>query len=69
MDGKIRSEFGITVQNLGKTNTDPRDRFASPYIDTHVKVKFLYESVHEKTNNFGSDQVRHKPGCIFTEDG
>ena len=21
-----------------------------------------------KTNNFGSDQVRHKPGCTVTED-
>ena len=25
--------------------------------------------VHEKTNNLGSDQVRHKPGCTITEDG
>ena len=29
----------------------------------------LFEPVHEKTNNLGSDQVRHKPGCTFTEDG
>ena len=28
-----------------------------------------YEPVHEKTNNLGSDQVRHKPGCTVTEDG
>ena len=27
------------------------------------------EPVHEKTNNLGSDQVRHKPGCTVTEDG
>ena len=27
------------------------------------------EPVHEKTNNFGSDQVRRKPGCTVTEDG
>ena len=28
-----------------------------------------YEPVREKTNYFGSDQVRHKPGCTVTEDG
>ena len=27
-----------------------------------------YEPVREKTNNLGSDQVRHKPGCTVTED-
>ena len=27
------------------------------------------EPVREKTNNLGSDQVRHKPGCTVTEDG
>ena len=25
--------------------------------------------MREKTNNSGSDQVRHKPGCTVTEDG
>ena len=25
--------------------------------------------MHEKTNNLGSDQVQHKPGCTVTEDG
>ena len=29
----------------------------------------LYEPVHEKTNNLGSDLVRHKPACTITEDG
>ena len=29
---------------------------------------FLFEPVHEKTNNLGSDQVRHKPGCTVTEE-
>ena len=33
-----------------------------------LKLKLL-EPVHEKTNNLGSDQVRHKPGCTVTEDG
>ena len=26
-----------------------------------------YEPVREKTNNMGSDQVRHKPNCTVTE--
>ena len=30
---------------------------------------FKFEPVRKKTNNFGSDQVRHKPGCIVPEDG
>ena len=28
-----------------------------------------YEPVREKTNNLGSEQVQHKPGCTVTEDG
>ena len=28
-----------------------------------------FEPVHEKTNELGSDQVQHKPGCTVTEDG
>ena len=31
--------------------------------------KIAFEPVREKTNNLGSDQVRHKPGCKVTEDG
>ena len=34
--------------------------------------EYQFEPVHEKTNNFGSDQVRYrivKPGCTVTEDG
>ena len=27
------------------------------------------EPVREKTNNLGSDQARHKPGCTVTKDG
>ena len=27
------------------------------------------EPVSEKTNNLGSYQVQHKPGCTVTEDG
>ena len=28
----------------------------------------IFEPEHEKTNNLGSDQVPHKPGCTVTED-
>ena len=38
----------------------------------HIRSDFLetsYEPMREKTNNLGSDQVRHKPGCTVTEDG
>ena len=31
-------------------------------------IRLLFEPVREKTNNMGSDQVRHKPGCTVTED-
>ena len=31
--------------------------------------RLMYEPVCEKTNNLGSDQVQHKPGCTVTEDG
>ena len=33
------------------------------------KINVLNEPVHEKTNNLGSDQVRHKPACTVTDDG
>ena len=41
------------------------------YTFTVIKgnIKTENESVHEKTINLGSDQVRHKPGCTVTEDG
>ena len=29
----------------------------------------VFEPVRKKTNNLGSDQVRHKPGCTVAEDG
>ena len=32
------------------------------------RCKTRNEPVREKTNNLGSDQVRHKPGCTVTED-
>ena len=36
-------------------------------ISSQVRINF--EPVHKKTNNLGSDQVRHKLGCAVTEDG
>ena len=33
------------------------------------QLTIINEPVHEKTNNLGSDQVRHKPGCTVTEAG
>ena len=33
------------------------------------KSQIQCEPVREKTNNLGSDQVRHKPDCTVTEDG
>ena len=32
-----------------------------------LKMMIIYEPVREKTNNLGSDQVRHKPACTVTE--
>ena len=36
----------------------------------HLHLMLLSnEHVREKTNNLGSDQARHKPGCTAAEDG
>ena len=35
----------------------------------HLTLERENEPVREKTNNLGSDQLRHKPGCAVTEDG
>ena len=35
--------------------------------ETPAFVSQLYEPVREKTNNVGSDQVQHKPGCTVTD--
>ena len=34
-----------------------------------IELDILFEPVHEKTNNLGSHQARHKLGCTITEDG
>ena len=33
------------------------------------RPNLIFEPVREKTNNSGSDQVRHKPVFTVTEDG
>ena len=43
-------------------------RYCSLVIPFHY-VNSKNEPVREKTNNLGSDQVRHKPDCTVTEDG
>ena len=32
-------------------------------------LHIVYEPVREKTNNLGSDQVRHKSDCTVTKNG
>ena len=34
-----------------------------------IEYLSIFEPHHEKTNFLVSDLVRHKPGCIATEDG
>ena len=36
-------------------------------LGVHILHKTKFEPVREKTNNLGSDKVRHKPGCTVTE--
>ena len=50
---------------------NPEDRFSgvAAQIELRQIVTMPNEPVHEKTNNLGSHQVRHKPACTFTEDG
>ena len=41
------------------------------YANTKICLHAVCEPLSEKTNNLGSDRVRHKPGCIHctvTED-
>ena len=64
--------FIMTVARVaGKIPTASGDcGSVTGYCNVHVRVlKQIYEPVHEKTNNLGSDQVRHKPACTVAEDG
>ena len=44
-------------------------RAARPYHNYLRVTPPPKEPAREKTNNLGSDQVRHKAGCTVTEDG
>ena len=54
---------------------DPYIHVAQNVLCTHAVVEGPgidtkeFEPVHGKTNNLGSDQVRHKPSCTVAEDG
>ena len=58
------------------SNIDFMEKYANIHSYTFVKyhenivpvIVPLDEPVREKTNNLGSDQVRHKPGCTVTEE-
>ena len=56
--------FGILDESTEVTNS---------YTNFNDELRWLwnsvYEPVREKTNNLGSDQVRHRPGCTVPEDG
>ena len=45
-------------------------RYCFCFIATiNINIEIVFEYVREKTNNLGSDQDRHKPGCTVKEDG
>ena len=47
--------------------------FTEMLIKVQIVVQGVFvleiEPMHEKTNNLGSNQVPHKPGCTVTEAG
>ena len=79
VSGEIR-DFQISYSSDTNDNTYdqgrlllPRPGWCASTVDD-VKPYFQVlvsknEPVREKTNNLGSDKVRHKPGCTVTEDG
>ena len=44
-------------------------KIAAAFNNKHERIENIFEPVREKTNNLGSNQVRHKPGCTLTQDG
>ena len=64
--GKIQQTKDIIVRFI---QNDLKDIKKSKSIKHPVVKINLFEPVCEKTNNFGSDLFRHKPGCTVTEDG
>ena len=72
---QLYTSFGTTCHIL---YTGDATKFLTMQIDhtIHDKMSAVigkrptakqYEPVHEKTNNLGSDQVQHKPGCAITD--
>ena len=74
-------EIGILSMNAKKASltNGPQSRtlYGKLSINSHYYqfysllslAMLVDEPVREKTNNLGSDQVRHKPGCTVTEAG
>ena len=61
------SEFEARGQSFESFRCHERDNsnFYCPWYWYCLKT----EPVRDKTNNLGSDKVRHKPGCTVTDDG
>ena len=56
--------------NLANGNMELDGTFSNRHVSISGSYnKERYEPVRKKTNNMGSDRVRHKPGCTVTEDG
>ena len=43
-------------------------KIAAASNNKHERIENIFEPVHEKTNNLGSNQVPHKPGCTVTQE-
>ena len=63
----------IKIVELSKQNTNCLPLLHNTMKEVGCVISFVsqlvYELVHEKTNNLGSIQVQHIPGCTVTEDG
>ena len=63
--GELITSLNMVLLIAWSVSMDPKASFI-------MLLTFYRENIHEpvceKTNNLGSDQVRHKPGCAVTED-
>ena len=60
------TQFAQTIE-VRRSSSKPTDVY--DIVTLSFSFHFLlYEAVCEKTNDMGSDQVRHKPACTVTED-
>ena len=82
VDLDVKHQFKQTNKNLSRLTDECLVTSIKNFLvlflqkDLYVRVDFrhslsrhIIEPVGEKTNTLGSDPVRHKPGCIVTEDG